>query len=55
MMDSVTMSAATVGKTQGWQGVGRMGTRAFRVTHLLFLQMDRGSQAFIMIIFKCLK
>lgn len=48
------MSAATVGKTQGWVG-GRTGTRAFRFIHLLFLKLDPGSQAFVMITFICLK
>lgn len=45
---------ATEGKTQGWAG-SRTVTWAFRFIHLLFLKLDHGSQAFIMITFVCLK
>lgn len=53
MAASLTL-ATTVGETQGWAG-GRMVTQAFRLIHLLPLKLDHGSQAFIMIIFVCLK
>lgn len=54
MMDRVAMLATTTGKTQSWAG-GRTVTRAFSFTHLLFLKLDHDSQAFIVIIFICLK